>query len=70
MGTYKFIVKGMTCNHCKTNVENALEQVPGVNKVEADISNSITVIEGGNINTDDIKKSVEGLGYEFGGVVN
>ena len=70
METYKFLVKGMTCNHCKTNVENAIKQVPGVNKVEANISNSITIIEGDNINPDEIKKSVEGVGYEYGGLLN
>ena len=70
METFKFVVKGMTCNHCKANVENAIKQISGVNKVEANISNSITVIEGDNINPDEIKKTVEGVGYEFGGVVS
>jgi len=70
MLTYKVIVKGMTCNHCKANVENAIKQVHGVNKVEANISNSITIIEGNNINPDEIKKSVESVGFEYGGIVN
>ena len=43
---YSYVkVEGMTCNHCKANVENALMQVSGVKKVEANISNSITVID-------------------------
>jgi len=63
-------VTGMTCNHCKANVENALIQVSGVKKVEANISNSITIIEGANINPDEIKKIIEGVGYEYGGLVN
>ncbi len=68
--TYKIFVKGMTCNHCKLNVENALTQVSGVKKVEANISNSIAIIEGANINPDEIKKIVERVGYEYGGLVN
>lgn len=63
-------VEGMTCNHCKANVENAIKQVPGVKRVEANISNSIAIVEGDNINPDEIKKSVEGVGYEYGGIVN
>ncbi len=70
METYKFIVKGMTCNHCKANVENAIKQVSGVSTVEANISNSVTIIEGDNIKPDEIKSIVEGVGYEYGGIVN
>ncbi|RLD79220.1 MAG: hypothetical protein DRJ10_09160, partial [Bacteroidetes bacterium] len=68
--TYKFSIKGMTCNHCKANVENALMQVSGVKKVEANIGNSIAVIVGTNINPDEIKNIIEGVGYEYGGLVN
>jgi len=70
METYKFLVKGMTCNHCKANVENAIKQVSGVNKVDANITNSVTTVEGDNINPDEIKKGVEGIGYVYGGIVN
>ncbi|MEN8120458.1 MAG: permease [Bacteroidota bacterium] len=63
-------VEGMTCNHCKTNVENAIKQVSGVKQVEVNLGNSITIIKGDNVNPDEIKNCVEAVGYEYGGLVN
>ncbi|OQY02750.1 MAG: hypothetical protein B6I20_06570 [Bacteroidetes bacterium 4572_117] len=70
METYKVYVKGMTCNHCKANVENAIKKISGIISVDANISNSIVNIEGVNIKPNEIKKCVEGVGYEYGGIIN
>ncbi len=69
MESLKISVKGMTCNHCKANVEKTLSQIKGIQKVEANIANATTIIEGNNINFEEVKKSIEGIGYEYGGLL-
>lgn len=32
--THTYSIKGMTCSGCATNVRKALEEVPGITKVE------------------------------------
>ncbi len=61
------IVNGMECKHCKANVENNLIKIDGVEKVEADIKTMTVKISGDEINLDEIKSTVESLGYKFKG---
>ena len=39
-------VGGMTCNHCKMNVEKALRAVSGVESVEANVEGKEVVVTG------------------------
>ena len=59
-------VKGMNCNHCKSNVEAAIQKIAGVESVEIDLATGRTVIHG-NPNKEDIVKSVEALGFSVAG---
>lgn len=42
----RYTVEGMTCNHCRTHVEKALREVPGVTKAEVDLDRAEAVVEG------------------------
>ena len=55
-------VKGMNCNHCKSNVEAAIQKIAGVESVEIDLATGRTVIHG-NPNKEDVVKGVEALGF-------
>ena len=55
-------VKGMNCNHCKSNAEAAIMKVAGVESVEIDLASGRTVVHG-NPNKEDVVKSVEALGF-------
>ncbi|MDR3226285.1 MAG: permease [Prevotellaceae bacterium] len=59
-------VGGMTCNHCKTTVENGLAKVEGVVSVQADLAKSAVYVEGTH-NDESIKKIIEELGFEYKG---
>jgi len=58
-------VEGMTCNHCKMNVENGIKNVEGIKDARANINTGEVEIEGENFNLDDVKKAVDNLGYKF-----
>ena len=58
-------VEGMTCNHCKMNVENGIKAVEGVTGVTADLSKGTVVIEGEHVDMKKVEEAVSGLGYKF-----
>lgn len=60
---WMFTVKGMSCNHCKNNVEKAILQIEGVERVEIDLVSGQTAVYG-KADKDDLKKAVESIGFE------
>ena len=66
--TVAFKINGMTCNHCKNRVTNAISNLKSVKKVTANISDSIVYVEG-EPTDDEIKSAVEAIGFEFKGRV-
>lgn len=70
MKTLKINVKGMTCNHCKANVEKNISKIEGIKTVKADITSEMVEISGDEIDENEIEKLVNELGYEYNGKVN
>jgi uncharacterized membrane protein YraQ (UPF0718 family)/copper chaperone CopZ len=62
-----FRVEGMTCDHCKANVENGLKGLPKVSEVLADPGKNMVTVESGTITDAEVRETVEKLGYNFGG---
>lgn len=60
-----FTVKGMTCSHCKNSAESNLLKLPGISKVNASPQNNLIEIEATKFDLDQIKSTIESLGYEF-----
>ena len=59
---FSITVRGMNCNHCKSNVEAAIKKITGVESVEIDLANGRTTIHG-NPGKEDVVKAVETLGF-------
>ncbi len=70
MENYKVFVKGMTSNHCKANVEKALQNIPGILAIKVELEQSMAFFEGKDIDMNIIKKGLESVGYEYGGIVS
>ena len=62
-------VEGMTCNHCKANVERALSNMERVDEVDIDLASGTAKVKG-SASSEDIRAAVEGAGYQFKGSVN
>lgn len=60
-------VEGMTCNHCKKSVTDAVSDVPGVEEVNVDLATGNVTIKGSDVDLELVKKAVEGRGYKFVG---
>jgi copper chaperone CopZ len=59
------IVGGMTCNHCKENVENSVKLISGVEEVNVDLVTGRVNIKGRSFNLDKIKSGIESIGYKI-----
>ena len=55
-------VKGMSCNHCKQAVTQALEALPGVSDVNVDLET--TWKESQPLDIAEVKKAINKLGFE------
>ncbi|MDX1925758.1 MAG: cation transporter [Pirellulaceae bacterium] len=58
-----FQVSGMTCNHCRKAVENAIRNVPGVDAVDVDLDLETAVVHG-TADATTISSAVIDAGYE------
>lgn len=56
-------VGGMTCNHCKANVENSIKSAEGVEEVSVDLTTGKVNITGKSIDLEKIKSGIESIGY-------
>ena len=62
-------VNGMTCNHCKMNVEKNIGAIEGIENTEVDLISSRVIIKGDHIDLNKIKETVESIGYQYDGEV-
>lgn len=58
-------VTGMSCNGCEGNVENALQTLNGVSRVDAshEADRVVMVVED-DLPDDDLRGAIEGAGYD------
>lgn len=58
-------VSGMSCNGCEQNVENALGNVEGVTRIEADHQDgTVELVAEDAVTDEDIEAAVEDAGYD------
>ncbi|MDI3480500.1 MAG: copper chaperone [Tepidanaerobacteraceae bacterium] len=59
-------VEGMSCAHCKKAVETSVGALPGIFKVEAEVSHGKVDVsfDPSKVKLDDIKKAIEDAGYD------
>jgi uncharacterized membrane protein YraQ (UPF0718 family)/copper chaperone CopZ len=63
----KLGVTGMTCNHCKANVEKNLLGLEGIDFVDADPQSGEVLLKGDRIVLSKVKDVVESIGYGYKG---
>lgn len=61
--TRTYVVKGMTCNHCRSNAEKAIRSVRGVESVSVDLQSGIATITGEDVNDSEVREAVESIGF-------
>lgn len=59
---FEIVVEGMTCEHCKRAVTNAVESLPGVKSVHVDLATG-KVTGTGEVASQALKEVIEEEGY-------
>lgn len=59
----KLKVNGMSCGHCKSAVEQALQDVLGVESVEVSLEDGFAIVRG-TPSADELVEAVKEAGYE------
>jgi copper chaperone CopZ len=62
-------VNGMTCNHCKANVQNNLASIAGIENIDIDLESGKVTMTGDEIDLSEVKNKVESIGYQYMGEV-
>ena len=62
MMSKQFKVTGMSCNHCRNNVEQHLAKINGVEAINIDLKSGILQVEGEVLNSV-VVQCVQNLGY-------
>ena len=57
-------VNGMSCGHCESSVKKGLSELNGVKEVLVDLAGKTVSVEFENISIDEIKNTIEDLGYD------
>lgn len=63
-GSIVYRVSGMSCNHCRTNVEKAISQIEGVESVSVDLGTETATVTG-TACEDEIRQAVESIGFKI-----
>lgn len=62
-------VEGMSCEHCKANVEKTLNSLDFVEKAEVDLKNKVAEVTYSDLaNEEAIENAIKDAGYEFKGI--
>ena len=62
--TREYVVKGMTCEHCRIAVTKEVSDVAGVDAVDVDLGSGRVGVAGQGFTDDAIAAAVEHAGYE------
>ena len=68
-GDLSLVVKGMTCNHCKETVHEAIINCEGVEKTNIDLASGNVEIYGKDINSKKIIDSITNVGFSIGKII-
>jgi len=66
MKTMTINVRGMSCGHCKSSVEDALKNLEGVTTVEVDLDAGKVAVtyDEAKVEVTDMREAVENQGYD------
>lgn len=60
---FTFVIKGMSCNHCRNNAIKALESLPNITHAEVDLASGHASIQG-TATVDEIANTLSCIGFE------
>jgi copper chaperone len=62
--THRFVVEGMACEHCRSSVSAAVQQLAGVETVEVDLASKDVTVSGSGLDDAAIRAAIVNAGYD------
>jgi len=62
--TKTILIEGMSCGHCTSRVEKALNGLEGVTVKSVSVDNKHAIVEVDNVSEDLLKETVEDMGFD------
>jgi copper chaperone len=62
--TQRYLVPGMTCDHCKLSVTEEVGELAGVRSVEVDLDSKLVTVRGDDLDDAAIRAAIDEAGYE------
>jgi Cu+-exporting ATPase len=62
--TKTILIEGMSCGHCTSRVEKALNGLDGVTVKSVSVDNKNAIVEVNNVSEDLLKETVEDMGFD------
>jgi copper chaperone len=63
----KYVVEGMSCDHCVLSVSQEVSEIAGVEQVDAELASGRLVVHGERVSDDAVRAAVADAGYEVVG---
>lgn len=63
--TKTYVVRGMSCDHCRLSVSEEVAEVGGVDEVAVDLATGQLEVAGDGFTDAEVKAAVEDAGYEL-----
>ena len=67
-GDLIYSVPGVSCEHCRTSIENEVGAVAGVESVEVDLERGVVTVRGRDVNDDAVRAAIDEAGYEVAAI--
>lgn len=58
-------VRGMSCDHCRSTVEQAVADIDGVDSVQVDLTSGVLEVRGETVHDGPVTSAVRAAGYEI-----
>jgi copper chaperone len=59
-----YMVEGMSCDHCKVAIADALRQIAGVDSVDVDLQAKVVRVSGQSLDDAAIVAAIDEAGYD------
>lgn len=63
-GELRYVVAGMSCNHCKVAVSNEVSALAGVGSVHVDLDSKLVRVRGSGLDDAAVRAAIDEAGYD------
>jgi copper chaperone len=59
-----YVVDGMSCQHCRATITDAVQRVPGVSGVQVDLDRGTVTVRGADADDAAVRAAIDQAGYQ------